>query len=362
MAPHRVVALALEPVVLLDLAAPAHLFGHWGANRYSFVLAGTGGKHAMTSSGFAVDVQVGLEALSDAQTIVVPGYLGTERRPDESALRELRRAAGRGARVMSICTGAFALAHAGLLDGRRATTHWDSAAEFAAQFPAVQLDPGVLYVDEGQILTSAGVAAGLDLCLHVIRRDHGAEMASHIARHCVIAPHREGGQAQFIERPLELLTSGALRLGPTLDWAMQRLEQPLTVADLARHACVSPRTFARRFRAETGSSPIQWLLAQRVLRAQELLEAGDASIYVVARHCGFADTAALRYHFRRAVGTTPTAYRRSFQAGREASRLGVAPRRAMNQDAARRRSPRSTPRSRSRRGDRPAIGPVYISE
>jgi transcriptional regulator GlxA family with amidase domain len=221
---------------------------------------------------------------------------------------------------MSICTGAFVLGHAGLLDGRRATTHWDCVTEFAAQFPAVRVDPGVLYVDEGTVLTSAGVAAGLDLCLHVVRRDHGAEMASRIARHCVIAPHREGGQAQFIDRPVEPLAYGALRLGPTLDWALERLEQPLTVADLARHACVSPRTFARRFRSETGTSPIQWLLAQRVLRAQELLEGGDASIEEVARRCGFADPAALRYHFRRAVGTTPTAYRRSFRTSRESRR------------------------------------------
>jgi transcriptional regulator GlxA family with amidase domain len=317
MAIHRVVALALEPVVLLDLAAPAHLFGQWGGARYSFVLAGVDRTSVMTSSGFEVNVQAGLEALRRAQTIVVPGYLGTERRPDEAALRELRRAAGRGARVMSICTGAFALAHAGLLDGRRATTHWDCATDFAAQFPAVRLDPDVLYVDEGTVLTSAGVAAGLDLCLHVIRRDHGAEVASHIARQCVIAPHREGGQAQFIQRPIEPLVYGALRLGPTLDWALQHLEQPLTVADLARHACVSPRTFARRFRSETGTTPIQWLLVQRVLRAQALLEGGDASIEDVARDCGFADTAALRYHFRRAAGTTPTAYRRSFRTDRD---------------------------------------------
>jgi transcriptional regulator GlxA family with amidase domain len=318
MSPHRVVAVALDRLVLLDLAAPAHLFGHWGADRYSFVLAGVGATPAMTSSGFAVEVHVGLEALADAQTIVVPGYLGTERRPDEAVLRELQRAAARRAtRVMSICTGAFALAHAGLLDGRRATTHWACAADFAAQFPAVRLDPNVLYVDDGDILTSAGVAAGLDLCLHVIRRDHGAKVASQIARHTVIAPHREGGQAQFIERPIEQPEPGAPRLAPTRDWALERLEEPLTVADLARHARVSPRTFARRFRSETGASPHQWLVAERVLRARELLEGGDTSITDVARRCGFADTTALRYHFRRALGTTPTAYRRSFRADGE---------------------------------------------
>jgi AraC family transcriptional activator FtrA len=314
---HRVVALGLERLVLLDLAAPAHVFGHCAEDRYSFLLAGVGTAPVMTSSGFTVDVQAGIEGLAEADTIVVPGYLGTDRRPQEGALRELRRAARRGARMMSICTGAFALAHAGLLDGRRATTHWDAAADFAAQFPAVLLDPNVLYVDEGQILTSAGVAAGLDLCLHVIRRDHGAAVAAHIARHTVVAPHREGGQAQFIERPIEPVARGAPRLGPTRAWALERLAEALTVADLARHACVSPRTFARRFRSETGTSPHQWLLSQRVLRAQELLEDGDASIDEVARLCGFTDTAALRYHFRRAVGTTPTAYRRAFGTSRE---------------------------------------------
>jgi AraC family transcriptional activator FtrA len=315
MAPHRVVALALERLVLLDLAAPAHIFGHWGEDRYCFLLAGLESAPVLTTSGFAVEVQAGLEALREADTVVVPGYLGTARRPPEPALRELRRAARRGARVLSICTGAFALAHAGLLDRRRATTHWDSAAEFAEQFPDIRLDPGVLYVDEGAVLTSAGVAAGLDLCLHVVRRDHGAKLASHIARHTVVAPHREGGQAQFVERPIEPARPGAPHLERTRVWALEHLQEPLTVSDLANHACVSPRTFARRFRAETGTTPLQWLLAQRVGRAQQLLEVSDASIDEIARVCGFTDAAALRHHFRRAAGTTPTAYRTAFSRG-----------------------------------------------
>lgn len=314
---HRVVALALQRLVLLDLAAPAHLFGHLGGERYSFLVAGVDRAPVMTTSGFPVDVQAGVEALANADTVVVPGYLGTRNPPDVTALRALRGAAARGARVMSICTGAFALAHAGLLDGRRATTHWDSAADLAAQFPAVRVDPDVLYVDEGAVLTSAGVAAGLDLCLHVIRCDHGADVAAHLARHTVIAPHREGSQAQFIERPVEPVMLSAPRLGPTLEWALARIDGPLTVADLARHACVSPRTFARRFRSETGTSPIRWLLAQRVLRAQQLLERDEASIDEIARRCGFADAAALRYHFNRGVGTTPTAYRRTFRTNHE---------------------------------------------
>jgi AraC family transcriptional regulator, transcriptional activator FtrA len=315
MARHRVVALALEPLVLLDLAAPAHVFGQWGEDRYSFLVAGASRAPVMTSSGFTVQVQAGLEALARADTVVVPAYVGSGRRPAEPVLRALRRAAGRGARLVSICTGAYALAHAGLLDGRRATTHWDNAADFAARFPAVRLDPDVLYVDEGAILTSAGVAAGLDLCLHVVRRDHGARVAARIARHTVVAPHRDGGQAQFFEHPIGPVAPGQARVDRTRAWALERLDQPLAVADMARHACVSPRTFARRFRAETGASPYQWLLAQRVLRAQQMLEEGDASIDEVAHRCGFADAGALRHHFGRAVGTTPTAYRRTFRSG-----------------------------------------------
>jgi AraC family transcriptional activator FtrA len=320
MAPHRVVALALDRLVLLDLAAPAHVFGQWGGERYSFAVAGATRAPVMTSSGFAVEVQAGLRGLARAETVVVPGYLGASAPPPEAVVRELRRAARRGARVMSICTGAFALAHAGLLDGRRSTTHWDSAALMAEQFPAVEVDPNVLYVDEGQVLTSAGVAAGLDLCLHVLRRDHGARVAAQIARQTVVAPHREGGQAQFIEFPIEPEASEGLRLDGVRDWALERLDQQLTVAQLARQACVSPRTFARRFRSETGTTPLQWLLAQRVLRAQQLLESGGASVEQIASACGFGDAAALRYHFRRAVGTTPTAYRRAFsRAGERAA-------------------------------------------
>jgi transcriptional regulator GlxA family with amidase domain len=314
VAKHRVVALALERLVLLDLAAPAHVFGQWGGERYSFKLAGASSQPVRTTSGFSVDVQAGPEALRRADTVVVPGNLGASEPPAEPAIRELRRAAERGARVMSICTGAFALAHAGLLDGRRATTHWDSAALFRELFPAVELDPNVLYLDEGQVLTSAGVAAGIDLCLHVVRRDHGAQAALDIARQTVVAPHRDGGQAQFIERPVEPASRQAVHLERVRDWALERLDAPLTVADLAREACVSPRTFARRFRAETGTTPLQWLLVQRVLRAQQLLESGDASIEEIAGVCGFGDAAALRYHFRRAVGTTPTGYRRAFKA------------------------------------------------
>lgn len=313
--------LALPGVVLLDLAAPSHLFGHCGGRRYDFALAGLAAGPVATSTGFDVVAPHGLEALAKADTIVVPGlddHLGP---PSAAVLDGLRAAAARGARVMSVCTGAFVLAHAGLLDGRRATTHWQSATQLAERFPRVEVDPAVLYVDEGQILTSAGVAAGLDLCLHVIRRDHGAALAARFARRTVVAPHRDGGQAQFVPRPVaggglgfdaegRAIASG---LEPTRVWALERLSEPLDVATLARHACVSPRTFARRFREETGTTPAQWLLDQRTLAAQALLERTDLPVEQVAQRSGFGSAASLRQHLGRRARTTPTAYRRAFR-------------------------------------------------
>jgi AraC family transcriptional regulator, transcriptional activator FtrA len=227
-------------------------------------------------------------------------------------LASLRAAAARGARVLSICTGAFALAYAGLLDGHRATTHWVAAAKLADHFPSVTVDPHVLYLDEGAVLTSAGVAAGLDLCLHVVRCDHGATVAAAIARHTVVAPHRDGGQAQFIEQPIPASEPAGTWLLATRGWALEHLHERLDLARLARHAGVSPRTFARRFRAETGTTPLQWVLSQRVLLARQLLEQTDLAVERVAHACGFRTAPHLRRHFARATGTTPTAYRRAF--------------------------------------------------
>ena len=215
----------------------------------------------------------------------------------------------RGARVISVCAGAFALAQAGLLDGRRATTHWGWAAELAARFPRVEVDPAALYVDEGQVMTSAGLSAGIDLALHVVRKDFGAAAGATAARRMVAAPHRDGGQAQFIER------SSAEEVGslePTRRWALERLGEPLDVAAMARQAAVSPRTFARRFREETGTTPLQWLLSQRVIEARRLLEETDLPIEEIASRAGFGTAASLRDHFRRATSTSPTAYRRTF--------------------------------------------------
>src|SRR3954466_1496766 len=307
MRPHTVAALALESVVAFDMATPAQVF----RGPYRFELAGVRRGPIATSSGFRVVADHGLEALARADTVIVPGYDTIDRPPPPAALDALRAAHARGARIVSICTGAFALAHAGLLDGRRATTHWRWAPMLAERFPAVDVDPDVLYVDEGDVLTSAGVAAGIDLCLHIVRRDHGAEVAARVARRIVVAPHRDGGQAQFVERPLPVCDGGGLER--TRAWALEHLDRPLDVATLARHAAVSERTFARRFRAETGTPPRQWFVSRRVLEAERLLERTDLPVEDVAARCGFGTAASLREHFGRATTTTPTAYRRSFR-------------------------------------------------
>jgi AraC family transcriptional activator FtrA len=313
--PHRVVALALDGVVLLDLAAATHLFGHCGAPHYTFSLAGVSTGPVRSSTGIEVMAPAGLEALRSADTVVVPG-LEEDSDPAgfAAAAEAVATAHSGGARVMSICTGAFVLAEAGVLDGRRATTHWNSTEELARRYPRVSVDPSVLYVDEGRVLTSAGVAAGLDLCLHVIRRDHGAAVATQIARRTVIAPHRDGGQAQFVVRPVAREAGAGGSLEATRAWALDRLNQRLDVITLARQACMSPRSFARRFRDETGTTPAQWILDQRTRVAQSLLETTDLPVEHVALRTGFGSATTLRTHFGRRLATTPTAYRRAFRA------------------------------------------------
>jgi transcriptional regulator GlxA family with amidase domain len=317
---HRVVALCLPGTVAFDLTAPAQAFGSAaapdGSPHYAFSTCSIDGAPVTTTSGFEIGVQAGLGALRGADTVVVPGYFGIFEPLPAPASAALRAPARRGARVLSVCTGAFALAAAGLLDGRRAATHWAWADELAARYPAVTVDPEVLFVDEGEVLTSAGMSAGIDLSLHLIRRDHGAACADLVARHMVAPPHRDGGQAQFFSTPEptagEAAATGSLEA--TRAWARERIATPLTVEAMARHANVSPRTFARRFRTETGTTPLQWLLARRVLAARRLLEESDLPVETVAVEVGFGDAASLRAHFRRATATTPTAYRRTFQA------------------------------------------------
>lgn len=307
---HTIVALALPDVVAFDLAIPAQMFGHRSEReRYRFHVCTPVPGSVPSSTGFAVQADHGLAALRTADTVVVPGYWPHEH-PGEPVVTALQAAATRGARMVSVCTGAFALAEAGLLDGRRATTHWNEAADLAARYPRVQVNPDVLWVDEGQILTSAGVAAGIDLCLHLVRADHGAEAAVQIARRMVVAPHRYGGQAQWLQRPLPPPGEG---LAATCAWALQHLAQPLTVADLAEHAGWAPRTIARHFLDETGLTPLRWLTAQRLLEARRLLEATDLPVDEVAARCGLGSAANLRLHLARDASTTPTAYRAAYQ-------------------------------------------------
>jgi transcriptional regulator GlxA family with amidase domain len=312
--PHRVVALCLDGLVAFDLTAATQVFiaasAADGTPQYEVVCCTANGAPVATTSGFELVPQHGLEALVGAHTVVVPGYFAVLDRPPEAVLGALREAAAAGARMLSVCTGAFALGYAGLLDGRCATTHWAHARQLTELFPSVEVDPAALYVDEGEVMTSAGLSAGIDLALHVVRRDFGAAAGERVARRMVAAPHREGGQAQFIKRP-PVEESGSLE--PTRCWAAERLAEPLDVAAMARHAAVSPRTFARRFREETGTTPLRWLLSQRVLEARRLLEQSDLPIDEVAWRAGFGTAASLREHFRRATATTPTAYRRSFR-------------------------------------------------
>ena len=306
---HKVAVLALDAVVSLDLAIPVQVLGYPMAP-YEVTVCGVTPGAVPTTGGFDVAVRHGLPVLDCADTVIVPGFSPHDRTLEPGVLTALRRACQRGARMVSICTGAFALAQAGILNGRRAATHWRFAAQLAAGYPDVTVDPGVLYIDETPVLTSAGIAAGIDLCLHLIRADHGVQAASAVARHVVVAPHRDGGQAQYITHPVRLEASTSLEA--TRAWALHHLTEPLSVADLARHAATSERTFARRFLAETGTTPLRWLGAQRLAVARELLEDGTLSIDEVARRCGLGSTDNLRLYFRRHLKTTPSAYRQAF--------------------------------------------------
>jgi transcriptional regulator GlxA family with amidase domain len=312
--PHRVAALCLGRVVAFDLGVASEVFteaydGH-GNRLYAFEACTVDGLRIGTTTGFGVDGVAGLEALEGADTVVVPGYRDVLDRPAEAALEALRAVHERGGRVVSICTGAFALGHAGLLDGRRATTHWFFAAKLAEMFPAVTVEPNALYIDEGRILTSAGLSAGVDLCLHLVRHDHGEAVGASLARIMVASPHRDGGQAQFIDRPVPAANGS---LDGARRWALQNLDRPVDVVGWAREAKVSPRTFARRFVAETGTTPLRWLQSQRVLEARRLLESTDLPVEEIATRAGFGSAPSLREHFRRATETTPTAYRRAFR-------------------------------------------------
>ncbi|WP_052852869.1 transcriptional regulator FtrA [Streptomyces avicenniae] len=263
--------------------------------------------------GATLSTPHGLDVFAAAGTLIVPGVRDVEGEVPPEVVAALRAAHRRGARIMSICSGAFALAAAGLLDGRRATTHWRYAEALRRRHPAVRVDPDVLYIDDGQVLTSAGSAAGLDLCLHVVRLDHGAALAGAVARRLVVQPHREGGQAQFVEAPVVADPEDA-RVARSIDWALAHLAEPVGVAALARHAHLSERSYLRHFTRATGTTPIRWLTAQRVRASLALLETSDAPVERIARAVGFRTAVTYRHHFGRIMRTSPTAYRRAFRA------------------------------------------------
>jgi AraC family transcriptional activator FtrA len=312
----KVAVVVGQLVNVFELGVPCEIFGtdrsYLGVPWYRFaVCAEQPGPLPCRPGGFEVLAHHDLGWMAEAHTIVVPPF-ATDREPPPAIVDALRAAHRRGARILSLCTGAFVLAAAGLLDGRRATVHWSSADELARRYPAVRVDPAVLYVDEGDILTSAGTAAGIDLCLYVVRRDYGADVANHVARDMVVPPHRDGGQAQFVDRPVPVAADGDPFAG-TLAWAAGNLSEPLTVAALARKAAMSPRSFARRFLSSTGVTPHQWLIRQRVQLAQRLLETTELSIDEVARQCGLGSAASLRQNFAAILRTSPAAYRRTFR-------------------------------------------------
>lgn len=257
-----------------------------------------------------MSVDGGLERLDSAGTIMIPGWQGTDVPVPEPIIEALRRAHERGARLLSICSGSFVLAATGLLDGKRATTHWRHAEALHRGYPRVQVDPNVLYVDEGQILTSAGSAAGLDLCLHLIRRDFGAEVANQVARRLVIPPHRDGGQAQFLDSPVDRRERGPLSL--VLERVQRHLHRPITICEMARWAAMSERTFIRRFRATTGMTPGDWITHQRIGLAKDLLERSSLPVDQVAARSGLGTAMTMRHHFRKRIGLSPVGYRKRF--------------------------------------------------
>jgi AraC family transcriptional activator FtrA len=287
-----------------------------------------------TVGGLSLEAPFGVESLAEADTVIVPGVSDVHREVDAELVAALRSAYDRGARIVSICSGAFALAAAGILDGRRAATHWQYASLLSRDYPLVSVEPDVLYVDEGQVLTSAGSAAGLDLCVHLVRLDHGAAVANSVARRLVIHPHRDGGQAQFVELPVPADLDDA-RIARSMAWGIENLREPLSLEQLARAAHMSPRSYSRHFTQKTGLSPIRWLIGQRVMASLPLLERGDARIDEIAGQVGFDSAITYRQHFRRALQTTPTAYRRAFaekqqdssDADRVPDRLGLQERR-----------------------------------
>jgi AraC family transcriptional activator FtrA len=311
---HRVAVIVDDGSNPFELGVATELFGlrrpELSRTWYDLTLCAARPSVRMHLGMFTMTGVAGLDAVAGADTVIVPNRPDPEVPADPAVLDAIRRAADRGARLVSFCTGAFTLAQAGVLDGRRATTHWRWAEEFARRFPAVRLEPDVLFVDDGNVLTAAGSAAALDLGLHLVHRDHGAEIANAVSRRLVFTGHRDGGQRQFVERPVPSVPDTSL--GPVLEWARSRLDQPLTVPGLAARAATSPATLHRRFRAELGTTPLAWLTTERVTLACRLIERGEQRLDRVAEASGLGTAANLRTLLRRHTGLSPSAYRRRF--------------------------------------------------
>jgi AraC family transcriptional activator FtrA len=313
--PPLVVTLAYDRLATFEFGITAEFFALTRPELdfvpYRFAVAATDPPPLRALGGVRVEVDGGLELLREANLIVVPGWRDLEETPHPEITGALAAAAQRGARVVSICSGVFLLAHSGLLDGRRATTHWRYTEKLAALFPAIRVEPDTLYVDEGNVMTSAGSAAGIDLLLHLVRKDYGPHVANMFARRMVVPPHRDGGQSQFVVQPIAVRTND--RIASVADWMAGNLSDAITIEALSERAAISVRTFTRRFRAATGAAPIEWLIRLRVRRAQDLLETSDASIDHIADIAGFGAPETLRHHFRKVVGTSPSAWRNAFR-------------------------------------------------
>ncbi|MDX1266992.1 MAG: helix-turn-helix domain-containing protein [Oceanisphaera sp.] len=313
---HRIAVVVFDGISPFHLSVPCAVFGddlaRLGVPRYDLVVCAEQAGSSATLSGFSINVSHDLSALSTADTVIIPAWFDPDERPSKALLDALRAAHARGARLVGLCLGAFVLAEAGLLYGRRASTHWVWADDFTQKYPDVSFDFDVLYVDDGDILTSAGTAAAIDCCIHLVRCDHGADVANRLARRLVTAPHRGGGQAQYIEQPLPRLVD-CDRLARAMAWATDNLTQSVGLDSMAAQAVMSRRNFSRQFRKATGTTVSHWLLAQRLALAQRLLETSELNIDRVASDAGFASTVTFRQHFSAAFSISPAAYRKQFR-------------------------------------------------
>lgn len=316
----RVAVLAFDGVSLFHLSVPGMVFGAervpGGLPPYEIRYCAPTPGRVRTDQGMEIEVPAGLEAMADADIVVVPAWNTPEQVAPVALTDALRQAHARGAQIAGLCLGAFVLGDAGLLDGRRATTHWACRGLFARRFPQADFHPDVLYVDDAHVITSAGTVAAIDCCLHLVRQRHGADVANRVARMLVTPPHRQGGQAQYIEQPVPSLPSEH-RLPGVMEWAREHLSQPLSLDVLAEAARMSRRTFTRRFREATGTTVLKWLVAERVAKAQQLLETTDMPIERLATEVGFGSALSLRQHFAGQVRTSPSSYRRAFREGRQ---------------------------------------------